>query len=44
MVAAAQQFVDGEIHFSALVGPITGCEWWARVHHANSAIHKLAAD
>ena len=44
MVAAAKQFVDGHIHFSELVGPITDCEWWARVHDANSAIHKLASD
>ncbi len=44
MVAAARQFVDDEIHFSALVGPITECEWWSRVHEADSRIHQLARD
>jgi hypothetical protein len=44
MVAAAQQFVAGNLHFSALVGPISDCEWWARVHNADSAIHRLASE
>jgi hypothetical protein len=44
MVAAARQFVAGEIHFSYLVRPIEACEWWSRVHDKDSDIHKLAAD
>ena len=44
MVAAAKQFVAGDIHFSALVGPITVCEWWSRVHDAESRIHQLAVE
>ncbi|MFN3150444.1 hypothetical protein [Bremerella sp.] len=44
MVAAAKQFVADEIHFSALVGPITNCEWWCRVSNANSHIHRLAVE
>ena len=44
MVIAARQFVAGEIHFTALVGPITQCKWWSRVHDADSRIHQLAVD
>ncbi len=44
MVSAAKQFVAGEIHFSALVGPIAECEWWSRVHDADSRIHRLALE
>ena len=44
MVAAARQFAAGQIHFSALVGPITECEWWTRVHDADSRIHQLAVE
>ena len=42
MVAAARKFVDGELHFSALVGPIALCEWWSRVNGEHSAVHVLA--
>ncbi len=42
MVAAARRFVDGEIHFSALVGPIALCEWWSRMNGEHSAVHDLA--
>lgn len=42
MVAAARRFVDGEIHFSALVGPIALCEWWSRMNGEHSAVHVLA--
>ncbi|MEX1224098.1 MAG: hypothetical protein WEA31_06070 [Pirellulales bacterium] len=44
MVATANQFAAGEIHFSALVQPIAECEWWARTHDANSPIHSLALE
>jgi hypothetical protein len=44
MVIAARKFVNGEIHFSYLVGPIERCLWWARVHNVHPAIQKLAAD
>jgi hypothetical protein len=44
MVQAAREFVDGQIHFSALVHPIETCEWWSRVHDKDSAIHKLATE
>ena len=44
MVAVARQFVEDEIHFSFLVGPIERCGWWARVHNVHPAIQTLAAD
>ncbi len=44
MVAAAKQFVAGEIHFSELVGPITECEWWCRLYDTHSHIHRLAVE
>lgn len=44
MVAAAKQYVAGEIHFSQLVGPIERCEFWARVHGVHPAIRQLAAE
>ena len=44
MVSAARAFVDGDIHFSALVEPIRACEVWARIHNADHAILSLATD
>jgi len=44
MITAVERFVDGEIHFSELVGPIERCQWWARVHGTDPAIQKLSAD
>lgn len=42
MVAAARAFVDGDIHFSAMVEPIRSCQIWARVHNADASILRLA--
>ncbi len=44
MVAAARRFVDGEIHFSALVGPIELCEWWSRMNGEHSQSTILQSD
>lgn len=44
MVAAACAFVEGEIHFSALIEPIQNCQIWARVHNSDAAILKLTSD
>ena len=44
MVAIAQQYIEGDVHFSHLVGPAGDCEWWARVHDVHPAIRALAAE
>lgn len=44
MVAAAEQFVAGELHFSFLVSPIERCVDWAKVHDRNSQVYKLATE
>ena len=44
MVAAARAFVDGDIHFSAMVEPIRSCQIWACVHNADATILRLAND
>jgi len=44
MVEAAKQFVAGEIHFSALVQPITVCEYWSRTRGINTEVHQLAEE
>jgi hypothetical protein len=44
MVAAANRYLRGEIHFSALVGPTEQCEIWARVYGVHPAIRELAAE
>jgi len=44
MVAAARHFVDGEIVFLAMRGPILECQMWARLHNADTKIQQLAAE
>ena len=44
MVAVAQRFVAGEVHFSHVLGPAELCAFWAKVHGAHPAIQALAAE
>lgn len=34
--------MEGDIHFSELVGPVTFCEWWSRINGVRSEIYILA--
>lgn len=44
MVAAAVRYINGDIHFSYLVGPTTDCRYWAKVYGLHPAIQQLASD
>ena len=44
MVAAARQFVDGEIDFLALRGAVLECRISTRIHGADSKIERLASE
>jgi hypothetical protein len=44
MFAAAVRYVNGEIHFSYLVGPTSNCVFWAKVYGLHPAIQHLASD
>jgi hypothetical protein len=44
LVAVAKQFVAGEIHFCFLVGPLSDCRLWCKVHGSHHAIQLLVAE
>lgn len=44
MVATALRYINGEIHYSYLVGPTSDCRFWAKVYRLHPAIQQLASD